>query len=36
MNWHRLIDSLIFGLLVGVAYTVLDKNGFEAHEEKAA
>lgn len=30
MKWQRLIDSLIFGLIVGSVYTVLNKKGFEA------
>jgi hypothetical protein len=36
MNWHRLIDSLLFGLIVGTVYTVLDKKGFEAHKGETA
>lgn len=32
MNWPRLIDSLIFGLIVGTTFAVLDKKGFEARK----
>jgi len=33
MNWPRLIDSLLFGLIVGTVAVILDKKGFEARKD---
>ena len=36
MNWYRLMDSLIFGVLVTGAWVLLDKKGFEQQKKLKA